>query len=82
MSRYTIVIPSDAPPWAQRLQADFNRVFSQVESDQRTPMFAKANLPADGSKTLAIVSDEAGGVVLAFYDGAVWRRATDRAIVS
>lgn len=82
MSRYTIVIPSDAPPWAQRLQADFNRVFAQIEGDLRTPALAKANLPTDGSKTLAIVLDEAGGAVLAFYDGAVWRRVTDRAIVT
>lgn len=82
MSRYTIVIPSDAPPWAQRLQADFNRVFSQIESDRRTPRLAKADLPEDGSQTLAIVLDEVGGAVLAFFDGTVWRRVTDRAVVS
>lgn len=82
MSRYTVVIPKDAPPWAQRLQADFNRVFSQIESDRRTPRFAKADLPEDGSQTLAIVLDEVGGVVLAFFDGTVWRRVTDRALVS
>jgi hypothetical protein len=81
-SRYNIVIPSDAPPWAQRLQADFNRVFAQIEGDLRTPTLAAANLPADGTRTLAIVSDEAGGAVLAFYDGADWRRVTDRAVVS
>jgi hypothetical protein len=81
VSRYTIVIPTDAPPWAQRLQADFNRVFGQIEGDLRTPTIAKADLPTDGSKTLAIISDETGGVVLAFYDGAAWRRVTDRAIV-
>lgn len=82
MSRYNVVIPSDAPPWAQRLQADFNRVFSQLESDLRTPTLAKADLPTDGTRTTAIVSDEAGGTVLAFYDGAAWRRVTDRAIIT
>lgn len=82
MSRYNVVIPSDAPPWAQRLQADFNRVFSQVEADLRTPTFAKADLPRDGSRNLAIVADAAGGAVLAFYDGADWRRVTDRAVVT
>ena len=82
MSRYNLVIPSDAPPWAQRLQADFNRVLSQIEADLRTPMMAKADLPTDGTKTLAIVSDAAGGTVLAFFDGADWRRVTDRAVVS
>lgn len=82
MSRYTLVIPSDAPPWAQRLQADFNRVFGQIEADLRTPTLAKADLPVDGSQTLAIVSNEAGGTVLAFFDGSAWRRVTDRAVVS
>jgi hypothetical protein len=82
VSRYNVVIPSDAPPWAQRLQADFNRVFSQIESDLRTPTVVKDNLPTNGTQTLAIVPDEAGGVVLAYYDGASWRRVTDRAIVT
>lgn len=82
MSRYNVVIPTDAPPWAQRLQADFNRVFAQIEGDLRTPTLSKANLPTDGTRTLAMVPDEAGGAVLAFYDGAVWRRVTDRAIVT
>lgn len=31
---------------------------------------------------IVYVSDEAGGAVLAFYDGTNWRRVTDRAIVS
>jgi hypothetical protein len=82
VSRYTLVIPSDADPWAQRLQADFNRVLGQIEADLRTPTIAKADLPTDGSKTLAIISDETGGVVLAFFDGAAWRRVTDRALVT
>jgi hypothetical protein len=82
MSRYNIVIPSDAPPWAQRLQADFNRVFSQIESDRRIPRLTKAALPEDDSQTLAIVLDDVGGVVLAFFDGAAWRRVTDRAVIT
>lgn len=45
-----------------------------------------ANLPAapDGGLkgTMAFVPDEAGGAVMAFWDGDVWRRVTDRAIVS
>jgi len=32
--------------------------------------------------TLAYCSNEAGGAVPAFYDGASWRRVTDRAVVS
>jgi hypothetical protein len=46
---------------------------AQIESDLRTPTLAKADLPTDGTKTLAVVSDEAGGTVLAFFDGAAWR---------
>lgn len=82
MSRYNIVIPADAPPWAQQLQADFNRVFAQVEKDRKPRTIAKANLPLNGSEALAIVPDEVGGSVLAFFDGAAWRRVTDRAVVS
>lgn len=43
----------------------------------------KAGLPINAvSGQLAFVTDEAGGAVLAFYDGTNWRRATDRAVVS
>ncbi|WP_062113718.1 DUF2793 domain-containing protein [Aureimonas sp. AU40] len=38
--------------------------------------------PAGGSGQIVYVSDEAGGAVLAFSDGSVWRRVTDRAPVS
>lgn len=83
MSRYTIVIPGDAPPWAQQMQAAFNGVLARIEADMRPKYRVLAELPADGSERLAIVTDEAGGEVLAFFDGAgVWRRSTDRAVVS
>jgi hypothetical protein len=51
----------------------------------RLPSYAKAALPSatDYHPGLVFVSDEAGGAVIAFSDGAGnWRRVTDRAIVS
>jgi hypothetical protein len=43
-----------------------------------------SDLPDAGSWTGAMiyVSDETGGAVTAFSDGSVWRRTTDRAVVS
>lgn len=50
----------------------------------RVGTFAKAALPAAaaGAGQIVFVSDEAGGAVLAFSDGAAWRRVTDRAVVA
>jgi hypothetical protein len=82
VSRYTIVVPSDAPEWAQRLETDLNRALSLIRLDLKPKRFGKADLPTDDSERLVIVTDEAGGTVLAFFDGTDWRRATDRAVVS
>lgn len=50
----------------------------------RVGAFAKAALPpaSSGAGQIVFVPDEAGGAVLAFSDGAAWRRVTDRAVVS
>ncbi|WP_062208077.1 DUF2793 domain-containing protein [Aureimonas sp. AU12] len=50
----------------------------------RVGTFAKAALPAAaaGAGQIVFVPDEAGGAVLAFSDGAAWRRVTDRAVVA
>ncbi|WP_294644299.1 DUF2793 domain-containing protein [uncultured Aureimonas sp.] len=50
----------------------------------RVATYLKAALPdaQAGGGQIVLVSDEAGGAVLAFSDGAVWRRVTDRAIVT
>jgi hypothetical protein len=83
LSRYNLVLGADAPPWAQALQADLNNILLRIRADMRPKYIAKANLPTDGSERLAIVTDEAGGEVLAFFTTATeWRRVTDRAIVS
>lgn len=52
-----------------------------------TKSFTVAELTGDFAATLwansvILVSNETGGAVLAFSDGANWRRVTDRAIVS
>jgi hypothetical protein len=45
------------------------------------PTYTVAQLPAAApAGSLAFVSDESGGAVLAFSDGTNWRRSTDRAI--
>jgi hypothetical protein len=48
------------------------------------PSYTVAGLPSASSyvSSIVFVSDESGGAVLAFSDGATWRRVTDRAICS
>ncbi len=51
----------------------------------KLPGFAVSGLPAAsaaGAGALAFVSDESGGAVIAFSDGADWRRVTDRTVVA
>ena len=51
----------------------------------RLPSYTVAALPAAagmGAGALVMVSNESGGAVMAFSDGANWRRVTDRLIVS
>ncbi|GGD97634.1 hypothetical protein GCM10011390_15500 [Aureimonas endophytica] len=53
-----------------------------VAGPVRVGRYAKAALPdaaATGAGAVIFVSDEVGGAVLAFSDGAAWRRVTDRA---
>ncbi len=53
-----------------------------VDGPVRVKAYAVAGLPpAAAAGQIAFVSDEAGGAVLAFSDGADWRRVTDRAVV-
>ena len=56
-----------------------------VDGAVRVKSYAKAALPSAssaGAGAIVHVADEAGGSVLAFSDGAGWRRVTDRALVS
>lgn len=51
--------------------------------DLTAPSYTVAGAPATpAAGRLAYISNEAGGAVLAFGDGAAWRRVTDRAIIS
>lgn len=56
-----------------------------VAGPVRIGSFTVAALPdpvAAGAGAMAFVTDELGGAVPAFSDGAAWRRVTDRAVVS
>ena len=85
--------PATSPPYAVAILRDVvgwvRAVFKQPIP---IPSFTVTNLPsaaeyfssasADGKSALIFVSNESGGAVPAFTDGVVWRRVTDRAIVS
>ena len=77
--------PAGTPAWGvdviRQIEAEFlNRAVLPV----RMPAYAKADLPdaARFKDCWITVPDESGGDVAAFSDGAVWRRCTDRAVVS
>ncbi|MBZ0164059.1 MAG: hypothetical protein K8H74_15260 [Notoacmeibacter sp.] len=56
-----------------------------VDGPVRVKTYTAAGLPsasANGAGSIAFVSDESGGAVLDFSDGANWRRVTDRAVVA
>jgi hypothetical protein len=54
------------------------------ENAPRLPSFTVATVPSAAAldRGLIHVSDEGGGEVIAFSDGDVWRRVTDRSVVS
>lgn len=54
-------------------------------AEDKVRSYTVAGVPSaatEGAGTLIYVSDETGGAVLAFSDGANWLRATDRAVIS
>lgn len=71
--------------WAsgvQALSASSNRV--EFATPVRLQQYAVAALPSaatSGAGALAYVTNESGGAVVAFSDGSIWRRMTDRAPV-
>lgn len=80
--RYAITVDTSAPAWARRFADDLDAILTRVRLDLKPKRFAKASLPTDDSERVAIVTDESGGIVLAFFDGSDWRRVTDRAVVT
>jgi hypothetical protein len=81
-----VIIEGDAPPWAQAMAVLLNKIVAALSKRIREPVAPSCTvltLPASpGAGQLVLVTNEAGGAVLAFYDGAAWRRVTDRAVVS
>lgn len=45
------------------------------------PSYTIAALPAGPTGALALVTDDAGGAVIGYYDGTNWRRSTDKSII-
>lgn len=69
--------------WNQALNAGVVWTGTAWVADSAMPEFTVATLPAaTGPKRLIYVSDETGGAVPAFNDGASWRRVTDRSVVA
>ncbi len=85
--------PAIAPLWAIATMRDlvaWVRTLSKLPAP--LPSYCVADLPSaadwysaaarEGRSAMIYVSDETGGAVPAFSDGANWRRVTDRSIVS
>jgi hypothetical protein len=74
-----IVVSGEAPPWGHQMGDQLNRAFAS----RIAPTFSKTSLPpAVPAGQIIYVPDETGGAVIAFSDGAAWRRVTDRNVVS
>jgi hypothetical protein len=72
-------VSADGAAWREALR------LTAATGTARLASWTVAALPAAsaaGAGALAYVSNESGGGVLAFSDGAAWRRVTDRAVVS
>lgn len=91
MSRVTIAPLQDTSPagiqqWARQLSQQVERLMNGIVADiNASPVRAYTvdTLPSPTeTKRIIYVIDETGGAVLAFNDGQVWRRCTDRAVVS
>lgn len=87
------VPPAGAPGFAAAMARDLAAwVRALLKQPVSLPAYRAADLPdaaawysaapGEGRAALIFVSDEAGGAVPAFSDGANWRRVTDRAVVS
>jgi hypothetical protein len=73
--------PNEQPAERARLTAAGLSVAGSV----KPAALAKAALPSasiTGAGAMLMVTDEAGGPVIAFSDGTAWRRVTDRAVVA
>ncbi|WP_279477762.1 DUF2793 domain-containing protein [Aureimonas sp. SK2] len=94
--RLALRVSADGETFRSALKADAAQGYVSVAQEAapvcaldvggavRVAAYLKSALPpaSAGAGQVVFVSDEAGGAVLAFSDGAAWRRVTDRAIVT
>jgi hypothetical protein len=78
-----VKVSPDGSTWSEALVIGAAAGGVSVTLPLRLAAFAVASLPdaGAGAGQVIYVSDAAGGAVLAFSDGADWRRVTDRAVV-
>lgn len=79
----TNAVPAGTPQTALRIDRTSRQVTFYYAP--KLPSFAVSALPSAatyGAGSMIYVSNESGGAVVAFSDGASWRRMTDRAVVS
>jgi len=78
--------PTGIQQWARQLSQQVERMLNGIVADiNASPVraYTVSTLPSPTeTKRIILVLDETGGAVLAFNDGQVWRRCTDRAEVS
>lgn len=82
---WRIKVSADGAAWQDAIEVDAASGRSRFLQPVIFPSYTIAGLPsaaASGAGATVFVTDEAGGAVLAFSDGAAWRRVTDRAVVS
>ncbi len=82
---FRIKVSADGSSFSDAMKVDRTSAAVEFGDTARVASFTVVGLPsasARGAGALAFVTDEAGGAVLAFSDGASWRRVTDRAVVT
>lgn len=83
MATPRVIIEAEAPQWAHAMTTAINKALAAKASSVVVPSTLKTELPpVVPAGQLVLVSNEAGGAVLAFSDGTNFRRVTDRAVVS
>jgi hypothetical protein len=75
--------------YLHELEEFTRQVYDNLTGITRIRSYTVANLPdaadfnpEDGGAAFIFVSNASGGAVTAFSDGLVWRRTTDRTVVS
>lgn len=82
---WRIKVSADGAAWQDAIEVDAASGRPRFLQPAIFQSYTVAGLPAaaaSGTGATVFVSNEAGGAVLAFSDGAAWRRVTDRAVVS